>query len=527
VPSLDQVVHSEATPARGVPVHDRLDGIPRVGPRTAAIFRILLACALGLAILFDDSIGRPDAGAVAYAPGSGYGTGTWPVAHWIRRDPSVHAALLGIAGVFTVTFGAGLLTRVSAALLWASLFLLVSASLVTVGNHAWGAPLLALLGLVLSPLGDAWSVDAWRRRRTRGPDRGPGERPAYGFAMWWIGLVLGISFLAAAYAKLTTSGVDWVTGGAIRYHFIEDAANAVVPWGIWIAARPRLAVAISAAAILIEVTLILVVFCRPDRHRLAFGLAGLSLHVGFFLFQGVLWWPWIILYLAFLPWNTLSRRIEGHRVPTPPAGRRRRSPTPALAVVALLILQIYASAAQREYEPLVSHYPMYSGTFPSWDAFFETRRWYKYQRYRFVLTSASGGQLDLSEAVPLISAADRARLIDTMYALHAGKAVDERSTVALAALKRRIAGHVQREVDTIEVFVDVQAVNVEAMRIDMPVRNMHAFTLRLSPPALQFVEPAFAGTFTGLCDSATVMSGTLAPGPKPPAPSAGRTRPAC
>jgi hypothetical protein len=134
---------------------------------------------------------------------------------------------------------------------------------------------------------------------------------------------------------------------------------------------------------------------------------------------------------------------------------------------------------------------MYAGTSRSWEAFFESRRWHKFQRYTFVLTGPAGERLNLAEPVALVTSADEARLIDTMYALYTGRPADERSTRALVDLRHRIATHVGRDVDTIEVFVDVRRVDFDAMRIDTSIANMHAFTLRLSPPELRFVEPAF------------------------------------
>jgi hypothetical protein len=469
-----------------------LSGIPRIGAEAAALFRILLAAGLVMVLGFDDAIGRPDGVGMAYAPGSGYGTGTWTLAHWLRQQPMVHGALHVAAIVLAVAVGAGVATRISAALLCVSVFLLVSATLVTTGNHAWGAPLLALLALPLTPLGDAWSVDVWWRHRRGRPAPAPEPSAAYGFALWWIGLVLGTALLAAAYAKLATSGVSWVTNGAIRYHFVEDAGNAVVPWGLWIAGHQGVAIAVSAAAILVEATMILNVVRRSDGYRAVFGVMGLSLHIGFFLFQGVLWWPWVVLYIAFLPWQRISQRLQGPRVAVPRAASRRLSAVHALAVVVVIGQQGYASYHRREFEPLYSHYPMYSGTFASWDAFFQTRRWYKYQRYAFVLRTTDGQRFDLKEPVALITPSDQGRLIDTLYALYSGLPVDQRSLDALAALRQRITAHVGREVDTIDVFVDAQRIHFDSMRIDTPVKDLHAFTLRLSPPELVVLNPAFA-----------------------------------
>jgi hypothetical protein len=466
---------------------DRLLGIPHLTPQAAGLFRIAIGLAVTSLIWNNVAVGYPTGTAVPLSPGVGYGVGSWPLSHWIRGHPDAHVLIyritLAAAGALTL----GLWTRIAAAVLWCGLFLLIGASLTTSGNHTWGAPWVALFGLLLTPLGNAWSLDSVVHR-SRGRAESTGPAPIYGFAIWWIGLVLGLAFVAAAYAKVDQSGLAWATGGAIRYHFVEDASHAPVAWGLWIAGRPALAVALSTTGLLVEALFILVIFCRRDAYRAAFGAAFLAMHAGFFLFQGVLWLPWIAMSLAFLPWQTASRRLQQAVEPAPPRSTLR--PAHALAVVVLVTQQAYASARMFEYEPLLSHFPMYSATFSSWEAFFETKRWYKYQSYRFYARDGTGARSDITAPSSILSPLDVDRLIDTLKAAYEGEDVPARSIPALAAIHDRLTARFGPET-VVEVDVDVQTVNFDSMRFELAADDLHAFTLRLSPVTLEFVAPGF------------------------------------
>jgi hypothetical protein len=469
---------------------DRLFGIPHLSPIAAGLFRIALGLTLVVLLWIDTAIGYPR-GAIALNPGSGYGAGTWTLSHWIRLNHGPHLAIYWTAFGAAVSLTLGWWTRVSAAVLWVMLFLLVAATLTNSGNHTWGAPLIALFGLWLTPLGDALSLDAVRRRSTGSPSPAAVPSAAYGFACWWIGLVLSLAFLAAALTKLRFSGLDWALGGAVRYHFVEDASHAPVAWGLWVAGQPALTVALSTFGLLAEATFIVVIFIRRAWLRAAFGLVFLAMHGGFYLFQGVLWLPWHAMALAFVPWQS----IVNWRAAAPPAvasatGPRLR-PLHALAVVTLCVMQAYASIRAKEYEPLLSHFPMYSGTFASWSEFFATRRWHKYQSYRFFARDENAQRVELTAPTDVLSSLDVDRLIDTLQALYRNEEVPERSVPALAALGERLRARYGPGGDRLEVVVEVRTVNFEQMRVEAVATDLHAFTLQLSPPALSFVAPEF------------------------------------
>jgi hypothetical protein len=187
---------------------------------------------------------------------------------------------------------------------------------------------------------------------------------------------VGLAFLAAAYAKLDTSGVEWITGGAVRYHFVEDAGYAPMQWGLAVASSDSAAIGVSLAGFATEALFWLVICSRREWIRFAFGLSGLALLAGFYLFMGVLWRGWWILFLAFLPWGAIESWLG---VWFKDAATARRSlpaaisPTlsrPAVAVIGLLVVQqIVVSAMRFESEPFVSDFPMYSHTWPSREAF--------------------------------------------------------------------------------------------------------------------------------------------------------------
>jgi hypothetical protein len=252
-------------------------------------------------------------------------------------------------------FALGVRPRLSYPLLVVVLLLRTLVLLLRRGVHDWDLPIVTLLALLAVPWANAPPLlQLYRARRDAVVD----DRRSYaaGFAIWVPGLTIGLAFAAAAYAKLSYSGVAWITSGAVRYHFVQDGGNAPSGLGLWIAAHPMLSVALALGAVLVEALFIFVVFTSSWRRRALFGAAGLALMTGFYLFQGVRWWPWLIFFAAFLPWQRGQAR----------AGVRQDLTWVHAAVVVLLVgVQVFASAQRLEVEPLVSNYPMYSHTFES------------------------------------------------------------------------------------------------------------------------------------------------------------------
>lgn len=328
-------------------------GIPIASAESAGLFRIVFgAIVVALALAEPVSIAAMPPNQVRLAEGA-YGA----IVTWLADRPSVVDSLHRIMKWSGLLFIAGMLTRASFAtfviafLLWSCVFTLRG------GLHAVSVLQVTLICLVGASWGDAWSVDAWIRKRNgwQGADA-PGRR--YGYTFWVPGLALGVALSAAAWAKLR-DGLDWVANGTVKYHFVSDLSTAWVDWGPTLTRYHLAAVALSGLGVLIEALFITVAFSRSQRYRLVLIVACLMLFTGFALFQGVFWPFWWVLFVSFLPWH----RIDGSC-----AAAARHAPVTVVqmaAIVALVAQQVWVSANHLEARPLLSSYDMYSTTYGS------------------------------------------------------------------------------------------------------------------------------------------------------------------
>ena len=365
-------------------------GIPPLPATGLGLFRI----ALGLALLASvpGVVELPGTALPLELHRSADAFADWGWVHWLALHPGVNSLVLAAALASLALFAAGVAPRVTYTIALVALTARVFVVLQYRSAHDIGLPLVALWGLILVPWDAGLTLLPPRRAlRLRS---GQGDGDAYGYAIWWPGAVLGVALLAAAYAKLDSSGFDWVLGGAAKYHFVEDFKRAPTTWGLWIATHPVWAVAASFGAIAIEALLVIHVFFRQWWVRAMAGAAGLSLLGGLYLLQGHFWPLWWVLLLAFVPWGPLAgmlRPIEGRTPSFHPAIRARH----VVLVTAIVCIQFFASARRVEVEPFVSDYGMYSWTWPSTDAFDRQLR-RKYRVYYYVAANA-GENVDITD----------------------------------------------------------------------------------------------------------------------------------
>jgi len=278
---------------------------------------------------------------------------------------SLHVTTLVLGGLFVL----GLWTRPAYVALVVGIFISRLVELQGRGMHDWDLAMPTLFVLTVVPWGDGFSLDSRLRRRSSGEVR---SGTHYGLAIWIPGLMLGLGLVAAAYAKLNESGLAWVTSGAVKYHFLEDAATAPFTWGVWVASHPTVAVLMSLAVIVTETFFIGIIFVRDPWRRFALGCVGLSMFAGFYVFQGIVWSPWVMLFTALLPWPLLDRGA----VPLAPAPTTAPLRTWHAALLAALVVhQALVSVSTLEVEPLISHFPMYSNTHESPEEFRRTGRY--------------------------------------------------------------------------------------------------------------------------------------------------------
>jgi hypothetical protein len=314
----------------------------------------------------------------------------WLIAPFVRAPFLTRWVLpwLLLAGVL---FVAGAASRLSYLMLTFGAFAWATLMTTRLGYHMVSVLLVALVCLIPSRWGDAWSVDAWWRRRDLGRPVKARSPQEYGYTIWMPGVVIGVVFAAAALAKLRESGIAWILNGTVKYHFLSDAASAPLDWGLQVGLYPKLAVALSFFAILIESLIVFGAFARRYVYRAAAGMAGVALLGGFALFQGLFWPAWWLLLVSFLPWHRLVRHsipIQSANASAPHVARVRLQP---LIVIVVIAQQLLVSGLSLEAGPALSTYGMYSNTYDSPEAY-ESQSTTSYW-----LTSSDGRQCNVSE----------------------------------------------------------------------------------------------------------------------------------
>lgn len=320
-------------------------GVPALSPRGLARFRL----ALGIAIVW--FIWRDPFRAVSVSASgeSGFNLTAAAPVRWLAENEALVNEIRLVAMVAALVFAIGLLPRLTFAITIAGCLAWVWAVTATSGAHPYSVLILPLLALLTV----RWDAAPPLYHRT--DDHGPAER-RLGFAPWVMCLMLGLAFAAAAWSKVR-DGSEWVSRGNAKFAWVTDAREAKVTWGLWLAAQPRLSVALSAAVVAIESVVVVAAFTRSRWLRLGLGAAALGLLLGFDLLQGVFWPAWWIALLGFVPWDglwTADRPARGDHAGSPVTAGQ------AIWVVFLVAQQVVVSATSTEIHPIASRYDMYS-----------------------------------------------------------------------------------------------------------------------------------------------------------------------
>jgi hypothetical protein len=394
--------------------------------------------------------------------------------HWLALHPEANSLVLTVALVALALFAAGVVPRVTYTIALAALTVRVFVVLQYRSAHDVGLPLVALWGLALVPW-DAGLTLVPRHSGRRATDT------AVGFAIWWPGAALGLALLAAAYAKLDTSGVGWMLGGAAKYHFVEDFQRAPTTWGLWIATQPGWSVAASCGAVVVEGLVLIHVFFRQWLARAAAGLAVLALLAGLYLLQGHFWPLWWGMLLAFVPWDVPGRMLSKSQIPNPESQVRPvHSAIPRYAVVfvtALVCIQLFASARRVEVEPFVSDYGMYSWTWPSTDAF-DRQISRKYRVYHYVVAS-NGETLDITDRLRALPKAIDT-LADAVDRLSEGGGLASSDRQALRTVGAMYQSAFSAPISELTVFRDEQAFDWQRGRFYQSANHEPTGTIDLS-----------------------------------------------
>ena len=328
-------------------------GIPVISPRSLAAFRIVFGVLVTGYLLYEPVYhALLDPYEVSAARGL-YGAIVRTLAERPRLIEALPFAVLGSGAAFV----AGLRPRISFAVLTACVLVWACVLTLRTTSHMVSALVLTMVSLLPARWGDAFSLDAVLRRRR------VGREVVSGFPVWVPLFTLGVTFAAAAWAKLQ-NGLGWILNGTVKYHFVTDMDHAWVDWGVRLTESHAVAVALSAGAVIVEVLIVTAAFSRSGWYRMAIGIATVALLAGFALFQGVVWLAWWILLIAFLPWG---RFVPLHAAAAAMPVRLR--PAELLVIVFVIVQQLYVSMRHVEARPLFTAYDMYSTTYSSPEAY--------------------------------------------------------------------------------------------------------------------------------------------------------------
>ena len=159
---------------------------------------------------------------------------------------------------------------------------------------------LVALVLALSSCGAALSLD--QRRRTgafwSAQDRAP----------WPVRLLqvqLSLIYLVSVQAKL--SGDSWLEGSAVTYAWRTDGRWAFLPAPEWLAANALMVNALTWGTLIVELAIAVLVWNR--RLRLPVLGAGVVMHLAMMINLNIGFFSlaMFVLYLAFVPWDTVAR----------------------------------------------------------------------------------------------------------------------------------------------------------------------------------------------------------------------------
>jgi hypothetical protein len=308
---VTQLTPAETAPAVGIRVIDRWNRFwfEPVAPANLGVCRLLF-CGLLLIYFFPVHYDG-----WATIPRSFYDP-VWPFEKFhipILPDPWLAlAAALWKASLFLACVG--FCTRISTALSF-----VLGAYLIGVPynfgktDHMTALVVFTLGFLALAPSGDAWSADAFIRRRWSGvaPATASGEYRWPVRAVW---LTMALVFLAAGMAKVIQGGRAWVFSEHMEITLVQrfyDPNPPSIRLGLWIAQHAWAARTMAAVSLLGELAFPLALFSRRARRVLPAALLLMQLGIG--LLMNVWFWPFMFCYLFWAPWDRILLRRRYNR----------------------------------------------------------------------------------------------------------------------------------------------------------------------------------------------------------------------
>lgn len=177
-------------------------------------------------------------------------------------------------------------------------------------NHSDAGLMFAIGIFLFSRAGDALSVDRFLRNLRSGNREIVEPSGEYRWPIQMIRIVLVLIFFLAGFAKLWSSGLEWITSDHLATTLIRTQYTREVPIPIaeWIASMPWLCRLLAFSAIFWEVAAPVALFSVWARALIIPSLLGMQ--IGIRLLMGDDFSQFMALYLFWVPWLALGAAVR-------------------------------------------------------------------------------------------------------------------------------------------------------------------------------------------------------------------------
>jgi len=227
--------------------------------------------------------------------------------------PGLARALVFVALGLAILFTAGVLHRVVAPLFAAVLlWVLTYRNSWSMLYHTENLEVLHVSILAFAPAADAWSLDAWWRRR-RGRPAPDGSDGRYGWALRAAAMITVITYVIAGLAKLRLTGGDWLSGDQLRNQIAYDNLRRAVlgarpsVWATPLLEHPWVWNVLAVMTLFVEIGAPVAFLHR--RVAALWALSAWGFHVGVLVLMHISF-PYPLFGIAYAPLFRLERPVH-------------------------------------------------------------------------------------------------------------------------------------------------------------------------------------------------------------------------
>jgi hypothetical protein len=175
-------------------------------------------------------------------------------------------------------------------------------------NHDEMPAVYILIVLALSPCGDAFSFDSWR-----GKTRPRRSGFVYGYPILLMRVLLAWSYFSSAVIKIRVAGLSYLSPDNLSslaiVHSLDNLHDTHFRLAFWLPHVREYLPVFVALVVLWELSFPLAIFFR--RARLIILAMGIVFHLGTLFFMNIFFPYHLAMYMVFVDWARLRRRVEG------------------------------------------------------------------------------------------------------------------------------------------------------------------------------------------------------------------------